>query len=124
MSPRWRTDLKSLHDDDCIGVGRVERRPARPVGPISDPSGERRITAEYAGLEPATSGVTGRCSNQLSYIPGPKRTQSVRQRFLIMRTPRDVSRVGVAARYRRRLILHLIRKRSNPRLWSWCLSGV
>ena len=27
--------------------------------------GEARMT----GLEPATSGVTGRCSNQLSYIP-------------------------------------------------------
>ena len=25
------------------------------------------------GLEPATSGVTGRCSNQLSYIPRRKR---------------------------------------------------
>jgi hypothetical protein len=25
------------------------------------------------GLEPATSGVTGRCSNQLSYIPNSKR---------------------------------------------------
>jgi hypothetical protein len=24
------------------------------------------------GLEPATSGVTGRCSNQLSYIPNSK----------------------------------------------------
>jgi hypothetical protein len=24
------------------------------------------------GLEPATSGVTGRCSNQLSYIPRKK----------------------------------------------------
>ena len=23
------------------------------------------------GLEPTTSGVTGRCSNQLSYIPNP-----------------------------------------------------
>ena len=27
--------------------------------------------ARMTGLEPATSGVTGRCSNQLSYIPNP-----------------------------------------------------
>ena len=28
-----------------------------------------RGKARMTGLEPATSGVTGRCSNQLSYIP-------------------------------------------------------
>src|SRR5207253_5392194 len=27
------------------------------------------LPARMTGLEPATSGVTGRCSNQLSYIP-------------------------------------------------------
>ena len=27
------------------------------------------VEARMTGLEPATSGVTGRCSNQLSYIP-------------------------------------------------------
>ncbi len=31
--------------------------------------GEYRVEARMTGLEPATSGVTGRCSNQLSYIP-------------------------------------------------------
>src|SRR5437660_1048587 len=31
------------------------------------------IKARMTGLEPATSGVTGRCSNQLSYIPNPSR---------------------------------------------------
>lgn len=30
------------------------------------------------GLEPATSGVTGRCSNQLSYIPLNRRDQILR----------------------------------------------
>ena len=30
---------------------------------------EGSLSARMTGLEPATSGVTGRCSNQLSYIP-------------------------------------------------------
>ena len=30
------------------------------------------MKARMTGLEPATSGVTGRCSNQLSYIPKRK----------------------------------------------------
>jgi hypothetical protein len=30
------------------------------------------MLARMTGLEPATSGVTGRCSNQLSYIPRKK----------------------------------------------------
>ena len=30
---------------------------------------EKDLKARMTGLEPATSGVTGRCSNQLSYIP-------------------------------------------------------
>jgi hypothetical protein len=30
---------------------------------------EWSIKTRMTGLEPATSGVTGRCSNQLSYIP-------------------------------------------------------
>jgi hypothetical protein len=31
--------------------------------------GGKDLKARMTGLEPATSGVTGRCSNQLSYIP-------------------------------------------------------
>ncbi len=33
------------------------------------------------GLEPATSGVTGRCSNQLSYIPSRARHYSPDRAF-------------------------------------------
>ena len=32
---------------------------------------ERRFVAGWTGLEPATSSVTGRCSNQLNYQPTP-----------------------------------------------------
>ena len=49
------------------------------------------------GLEPATSGVTGRCSNQLSYIPNSKHRFG--RASLIMHSRRVVSRVrGVALR--------------------------
>jgi hypothetical protein len=36
---------------------------------IVSPCYFRTYEARMTGLEPATSGVTGRCSNQLSYIP-------------------------------------------------------
>jgi hypothetical protein len=34
---------------------------------------DKDLEARMTGLEPATSGVTGRCSNQLSYIPKSER---------------------------------------------------
>ena len=40
------------------------------------------------GLEPATSGVTGRCSNQLSYIPSL--SQVIRERLFLPRGSREV----------------------------------
>ncbi len=46
-----------------IAKGRVIER-LRDLGLARD-----RSKARMTGLEPATSGVTGRCSNQLSYIP-------------------------------------------------------
>ena len=41
------------------------------------------------GLEPATSGVTGRRSNQLNYAP--RRSGSVPERFVPTRSPRGVT---------------------------------
>ena len=44
------------------------RAVAAPLG-IRKPAVSRRVLTGATGLEPATSGVTGRRSNQLSYAP-------------------------------------------------------
>src|SRR4051794_13396821 len=53
------------------GFGRIER-PLKlaSTGELSSAL-IRFVSARMMGLEPTTSGVTGRCSNQLSYIPKP-----------------------------------------------------
>src|SRR4051812_30212887 len=40
-----------------------------PTGPTKSPAYARLLRTGATGLEPATSGVTGRRSNQLSYAP-------------------------------------------------------
>ena len=57
-------------------------------------------SARTTGLEPATSGVTGRCSNQLSYNP-----------FSCEETQIPWKRLGLFRRKRT--------KKSNPRCADW-----
>ncbi len=46
--------------------------PFQPCGDDLNSLPYMTLEARMTGLEPATSGVTGRCSNQLSYIPNSK----------------------------------------------------
>src|SRR5439155_154370 len=55
-------------------------------GLTSSRSDAARSMAGATGLEPATSGVTGRRSNQLSYAPATRRSR----RHLLPRRPRGV----------------------------------
>ena len=67
--------------------------PPHPVGP--SPIQQQGNTARMTGLEPATSGVTGRCSNQLSYIPEQANTVSASAISYYADSPRRVkSRSG------------------------------
>lgn len=55
-----------MNPNEKKGASRPSFWPGRPFFSFACvPFGKARMT----GLEPATSGVTGRCSNQLSYIP-------------------------------------------------------
>ena len=69
-----RPELKRL-----VGLGLSDQDPVRgeralissivKISSISVSTRTQDFEARMTGLEPATSGVTGRCSNQLSYIP-------------------------------------------------------
>ena len=67
-------------------------------GPSSYPNAlhDHHLEARMTGLEPATSGVTGRCSNQLSYIPRAKQ-RPARGTYDYAPTAATVKRQGLPA---------------------------
>ncbi len=66
MSGAWM-QLANPDGDLAQGVGSIKKNPGKLIPRVLYEG--YSFGARTTGLEPATSGSTGRCSNQLSYVP-------------------------------------------------------
>ena len=64
----------SLLHEEMQGLNRGNITQQKTKNPTGKWLGKQEKVARVTGLEPATSGVTGRRSNQLSYTPAIYRT--------------------------------------------------